>query len=67
MAKPDPPAAVIKIIQRFLVDFFWSGQHWLRESVLYLAVQRGLLEQNSNCEALNFPRLQKTGCAPVLP
>lgn len=36
-----PPAAVIKDIQRRLVDFFWTGQHWLKPAVLYLPLHEG--------------------------
>lgn len=41
MAVLDPPAAVIKDIQKCLVDFFWTGQHWLRPAVLYLPLNEG--------------------------
>ncbi len=41
MAVLDPPAVVIKDIQRCLVDFFWTGQHWLRPAVLYLPFNEG--------------------------
>ncbi len=41
MAVLDPPAVVIKDIQRCLVDFFWTGQHWLRPAVLYLPLNEG--------------------------
>ncbi|XP_075968244.1 adhesion G-protein coupled receptor G6 [Anarhichas minor] len=36
-----PPQGLIKDIQRTVVDFFWSGLHWLRSAVLYLPVQEG--------------------------
>lgn len=38
MAILDPPTGVIKYIQKHLVGFFWSGQHWPRALVLYLPV-----------------------------
>ncbi len=41
MAVLDPPAVVIKDIQRCLVHFFWTGQHWLRPAVLYLPLNEG--------------------------
>lgn len=37
----QPPAGLIQYIQRRLVTFIWSGQHWIRSSVLYLPVQEG--------------------------
>ncbi len=30
----DPPLLLIQEIQRLIVDFFWSGQHWLRAAAL---------------------------------
>ncbi|TWW77693.1 Transposon TX1 uncharacterized 149 kDa protein ORF 2 [Takifugu flavidus] len=35
------PAGLIERVQKLIVDFFWSGQHWLRSAVLYLPVQEG--------------------------
>ncbi|TWW81732.1 Transposon TX1 uncharacterized 82 kDa protein ORF 1 [Takifugu flavidus] len=35
------PAGLIEGVQKMSVDFFWSGQHWLRSAVLYLPVQEG--------------------------
>ncbi len=32
---------MIKVLQRRSVNFFWSGQHWLSGSVLYLSLQKG--------------------------
>ncbi len=37
----DPPMLLIEEIQKLLVDFVWSGQHWLRAAALYLSVQEG--------------------------
>ncbi|CAM4641581.1 unnamed protein product [Leuciscus chuanchicus] len=37
----EPPEELVKEIQKNLVDFFWSGQHWLRAPVLYLPIQEG--------------------------
>uniref|UniRef100_A0A8C2X602 Reverse transcriptase domain-containing protein n=1 Tax=Cyclopterus lumpus TaxID=8103 RepID=A0A8C2X602_CYCLU len=36
-----PPQGLIERIHRAVVDFFWSGLHWLRSAVLYLPVQEG--------------------------
>ncbi|TWW53858.1 Transposon TX1 uncharacterized 149 kDa protein ORF 2 [Takifugu flavidus] len=35
------PAGLIERVQKLIVDFFWSGQHWLRSAVLYLPVREG--------------------------
>ncbi|KAK3527705.1 hypothetical protein QTP86_034618, partial [Hemibagrus guttatus] len=37
----EPPEELVSSIQRAIVDFFWSGQHWLHAAVLYLPVQEG--------------------------
>ncbi|XDV25251.1 hypothetical protein PO909_029197 [Leuciscus waleckii] len=37
----EPPEDLVRRIQRCLVDFFWSGQHWLKAPVLYLPLQEG--------------------------
>ncbi len=37
----EPPNELIKVLQRRFVNFFWSGQHWLPGSVLYLPLQEG--------------------------
>ncbi|KAI4903525.1 hypothetical protein NFI96_028300, partial [Prochilodus magdalenae] len=37
----QPPAGLVQEVQRMLVTFFWSGQHWVRSAVLYLPVQEG--------------------------
>lgn len=35
------PVRLIEGVQKMIVDFFWSGQHWLKSAVLYLPVQEG--------------------------
>ncbi len=37
----QPPVGLIEEIQRKLVSFFWSGQHWIRSAALFLPVQEG--------------------------
>ncbi|KAK3509821.1 hypothetical protein QTP70_012405 [Hemibagrus guttatus] len=37
----QPPAGLVQEVQRQLVSFFWSGQHWVRAAVLHLPVQEG--------------------------
>ena len=36
-----PPSGLTEEIQRLLVNFFWSGQHWIRAAALYLPVEEG--------------------------
>lgn len=55
-----PPRGLIEDIQGKIVDFFWSGRHWIRAAVLYLPVQeggQGLVDIMSRVAAL---RLQTT-------
>ena len=33
--------SLIDNIQKHLVDFFWTGQHWIRAAALYLPVEEG--------------------------
>lgn len=37
----EPPEDLVRGIQQRIVDFFWSGQHWLKAAVLYLPRQEG--------------------------
>jgi len=37
----EPPEDLVRQIQRCLVDFFWSGQHWLKAPVLFLPMEGG--------------------------
>uniref|UniRef100_A0A8D3BRM1 Reverse transcriptase domain-containing protein n=1 Tax=Scophthalmus maximus TaxID=52904 RepID=A0A8D3BRM1_SCOMX len=36
-----PPRGLIEEVQRSIVDFFWSGKHWIRAAALYLPVAEG--------------------------
>lgn len=36
-----PPMALVEDVQRIMVDFFWSGHHWLRAAGLYLPLAEG--------------------------
>ncbi|KAI4871400.1 hypothetical protein NFI96_009402 [Prochilodus magdalenae] len=58
----NPPGQLIMDIQRMLVDFFWSGQHWLRAAVLYLPVQeggQGLMDIRSRVATLRLQATQR--------
>ncbi|KAL7840946.1 hypothetical protein AOLI_G00262690 [Acnodon oligacanthus] len=37
----EPPEELIRRLQRKVVDFFWSGQHWTRAAVIFLPVEEG--------------------------
>ncbi|KAJ8013040.1 hypothetical protein DPEC_G00049180 [Dallia pectoralis] len=37
----QPPEGLVKVLQRTLVDFFWSGQHWIKAASLYLPLHEG--------------------------
>lgn len=44
------------------VDFFWNGQHWLRESVLYLQLSeggQGLMDIKSKVAAFRLQTAQR--------
>lgn len=41
MSNLEPPEELVKVIQKRLIDFFWSGQHWVKAPVLYLSRQKG--------------------------
>uniref|UniRef100_A0A671WHQ0 Reverse transcriptase domain-containing protein n=1 Tax=Sparus aurata TaxID=8175 RepID=A0A671WHQ0_SPAAU len=36
-----PPKGLVDEIQRAILDFFWSGKHWVRAAALYLPVAEG--------------------------
>uniref|UniRef100_A0A3Q3ERM5 Reverse transcriptase domain-containing protein n=1 Tax=Labrus bergylta TaxID=56723 RepID=A0A3Q3ERM5_9LABR len=36
-----PPRGLVEDIQRAILDFFWSGKHWVQAAVLYLPVAEG--------------------------
>lgn len=35
------PVGLIEGVQKMIVGYFWSDQHWLKSAVLYLPVQEG--------------------------
>lgn len=58
----EPPKDLVARIQEQLVDFFWSGQHWLRVSVLYLPIQeggQGLVDIGSRVEVFRLQTAQR--------
>lgn len=58
----EPPEDLVGRIQKQLVDFFWSGQHWLRAAVLYLPTQeggQGLVDIGSRVKAFRLQTIQR--------
>lgn len=58
----SPPKRLVEDIQRNLVDFFWSGKHWVWAAVLYLLVAewgQGLIDIHSKIAALRFQTAQR--------
>jgi len=58
----NPPEELIREIQRMLVNFFWNGQHWLREAVLYLPLSeggQGLMDLKSKVAAFRLQIAQR--------
>ncbi len=52
----------LREIQKVFVDFFWNGQHWLRESVLYLQLSeggQGLMDIKSKVAAFRLQTAQR--------
>ena len=58
----EPPRTLIKEIQQKLVDFFWSGQHWIKAAALYLPVVeggQGLVDVESRVAAFRLQAAQR--------
>lgn len=61
----NPSRQLIDDVQKAMVNFFWSGQHWLRPAVLYLPVQeggQGLIDIRSRVAALRLQAVQRLLC-----
>ncbi len=58
----EPPSDLICNIQRKIVDFFWSGEHWTRAAVLYLPIHeggQGLVDVKSRIASFRMQTVQK--------
>lgn len=58
----NPPDDFIREIQKVFVNFFWDGQHWLRESVLYPQLSegcQGLMDIESKVAAFRLQTAQR--------
>ena len=68
LAVLNPPlAGLLADLQRKLVDFFWSGHHWLKAAVLYMTVHKGgqgLVELESRMAA--FRRRCRDCCTTLM-
>ncbi|KAI4883755.1 hypothetical protein NFI96_007667 [Prochilodus magdalenae] len=62
LAVLEPPASLIKDIQMRIVNFFWSGQHWIPAPALYLPLQeggQGLIDLSSRVKAFRLQTVQR--------
>ena len=58
----EPPGELIREIQRKMVAFFWSGQHWIRAAVLFLPVAeggQGLVDIQSRVKAFRLQSVKR--------
>jgi hypothetical protein len=57
MAILEPPEELVREIQQRLVEFFWTGHHWLKAAVLYLPTHeggQGLIDVSSRIKAFRI-------------
>uniref|UniRef100_A0A3B1KAN1 Reverse transcriptase domain-containing protein n=1 Tax=Astyanax mexicanus TaxID=7994 RepID=A0A3B1KAN1_ASTMX len=69
LAVLNAPAGLLAEIQRRLVDFFWSGQHWLKAAVLFLPTHeggQGLVDLESRVTAFRLKAAQRLLYIPGL-
>ncbi|KAL7851076.1 hypothetical protein AOLI_G00214320 [Acnodon oligacanthus] len=62
LAVLNAPPGLLAEIQRRLVAFFWSGQHWLKAAVLYLPTHeggQGLIDLESRVAAFRLKAAQR--------
>ncbi|TKS66148.1 putative 149 kDa protein ORF 2 [Collichthys lucidus] len=64
-----PPRGLVEDIQRAILEFFWSGKHWVRAAVLYLPVAeggQGLINIQSKIASFRLRTAQKLlyNCGP---
>nr|XP_046223606.1 deleted in malignant brain tumors 1 protein-like [Oncorhynchus gorbuscha] len=58
----QPPKGLIQELQRTLVNFFWSGQHWIKAAALYLPLHeggQGLVDISSRITAFRLQAAQR--------
>ncbi|KAI4890366.1 hypothetical protein NFI96_008163, partial [Prochilodus magdalenae] len=59
LAVLNAPAGLLADVQRKLVDFFWSGQHWLKASLPMHEGGQGLIDLESRVAALRLKAVQR--------
>ena len=64
-----PPRGLMEDVQRVILDFFWSGRHWVRAAALYLPVAeggQGLINIQSKIASLRLQAVQRLlyNCGP---
>lgn len=65
----EPPLFLLNEIQKCLVQFFWSGHHWLRPAVLYPPCEeggQGLIDIHSRMAAFRLQAAQRLLYTPQL-
>lgn len=58
----DQPDDIVHELQRRLVDFFWTGQHWTKAAILFLPVNeggQGLIDIKSRIKTFRLQAAQK--------
>lgn len=58
----SPPGSLIDDVQKHLVDFFWTGQHWIPAAALYLPVEeggQGLMDVRSKMMSFRLQTVQR--------
>lgn len=58
----EPPDELVKRLQQQIVEFFWSGRHWLKAALLYLPVHeggQGLIDIKSRVKAFRIQTVQR--------
>lgn len=67
LAVLPPPKDFLRALQRNIVNFFWSGQHWLRAAVLYLPLNeggQGLIDLESRIRTFRLQAAQRLLYSP---
>lgn len=58
----NPPKALFQSLQKKMLDFFWSGCHWVRAAVLYLPLcegGQGLVDLSSRIVTFRLKTVQR--------
>ncbi|MBN3292510.1 YTX2 protein, partial [Polypterus senegalus] len=58
----QPPLLLVQQIQKAIIDFFWTGTHWIQKGVLFLPLDeggQGLIDITSRIAAFRLQTIQK--------